>query len=409
MAETMYMAKKQHTLNPEVLKKFSFFASLSIEQLREIAATAPRISLKSNKVVFRQGERSETMYLILKGAVKVEREDGGGETISVGNFSKYQVFGELAMLSLEPRQATVVTVEDSEFLAVDRAMMLDVIRKSDPEEILEIFSVLSDQMRAAYDRDFEEVLSRRTLSSQMEVEKQRALTQMVAGVAHEINTPLGVINTAVSIMARELAAAPIEVTPQRAADIAESLELMRRNVERAHRLVQDFKKVSVSQLTDNKELFDLSEAVEETVSLILVNLKRNQIKVTFDNKLSSEQRNWVGDRGVISQILINLLMNVERYAYPKGIGGLVEVVLEQADDRHYRLIVRDRGKGISKENHKRVFEPFFTTGRSFGGTGLGLAIVHNLVTNALKGEIKLVSEEGKGSEFLITFPMVIPE
>ncbi len=402
------MAKKQRALNPEILKKFSFFTSLSMDQLEEIVETAPRISLHTNKVVFRQGERSETMYLILKGAVKIEREDGEGETINIGKFFKYEVFGELAMLSLEPRQATVITTEDSEFLAIDRAMMLDIIRKSDPEEILEIFSVLSDQMRAANDRDFNEVLSKRTLAAQMEVEKQRALTQMVAGVAHEINTPLGVINTAVSIMARELAS-PKEVTAQRAADIAESLELMRRNVERAHRLVQDFKKVSVSQLTDDKELFDLSETVEETVSLILVSLKRNQVSVKFTNKLSSEQKKWVGYRGVISQILINLLTNVERYAYPKGIGGAAEVILEKADNRNYRLIVRDRGKGISKENQKRVFEPFFTTGRSFGGTGLGLAIVHNLVTSALKGEIKLTSEEGKGTEFVITFPMVIPE
>jgi signal transduction histidine kinase len=100
-------------------------------------------------------------------------------------------------------------------------------------------------MRASSDHNFENELSRRTLAALMEAEKQRALTQMVAGVAHEINTPLSVINTAVNIMARELAS-PVEVTVQRAADIAESLELMRLNVERAGRLVQDFKKISVS-------------------------------------------------------------------------------------------------------------------------------------------------------------------
>ena len=404
----MYMVKKKQALNPEVLKKFAFFASFSMDQLEEIAESAPRVSLKANTVVFRQGEHSETMYLILKGGVKIEREDIEGETISVGEFSENQVFGELAMLSLEPRQASVTTSADSEFLIIDRAMMLDIIRKSDPEEILEIFSVMSDQMRAANDRDFNEVLSKRTLAAQMEVEKQRALTQMVAGVAHEINTPLGVINTAVSIMARELAS-PLEVTAQRAADIAESLELMRRNVERAHRLVQDFKKVSVSQLSDEKETFDIAEAVEQTVGLILVNFRRHQISIKLSNKLSVEQKKWVGYPGFLSQILINLLTNVERYAYPKGKGGVAEVILELADDKHYRLTVRDHGKGISTENQKRVFEPFFTTGRNIGGTGLGLTIVHNLVTNALKGEIKFKSDEGKGTEFVITFPRIIPD
>ncbi len=404
----MYMVKKKQSLDPEILRKFAFFASFSSDQLEEIAEGAPRISLKADTVVFRQGEHSDTMYLILRGGVKIEREDVEGEIIPVGEFGEDQIFGELAMLSLEPRQATVTTTADSEFLTIDRAMMLDIIRKSDPEEILEVFSALSDQMRAANDREFQEVLSRRTLSAHMEAEKQRALTQMVAGVAHELNTPLGVINTAVSIMARELAS-PEEMTVQRASDIAESLELIRRNVDRAHHLVQDFKKVSVSQLTDEKEMVDISEAIQETVSLVMVHLKKSQISVKVHNKLPHEYRKWIGYRGFLSQIVINLLTNVERYAYPRGKGGVAEVTIELADEKHYRLSVRDHGKGIAPEDQKRVFEPFFTTGRSIGGTGLGLAIVHNLISNALKGEIKFKSEEGKGTEFIVTFPRVIPE
>lgn len=408
MLDTLSMVKKKLPVNPEVLRKFAFFASFSMDQLEEIAETAPQFSVKTNKVVFRQGEHSETMYLILKGAVKIEREDLENETISVGEFSENQVFGELAMLSKEPRQATVTTIKDSEFLAIDRAMMMDVISKSDPEEIMEIFSVLSNQMREANDRDFKDTLSRRTLSAHMEVEKQRALTQMVAGVAHEINTPLGIINTAVSIMARELAA-PLEITTQRAADIAESLELIRRNVERAHALVQDFKKVSVSQLVAEMEKLNISDVVAETISLITVSLKRNNISVKFTDKLKVNEKSWIGYRGFLSQILINFLSNVERYAYPNNIGGQVIVLLEVEDEDHFRLTVSDHGKGISKEDASRIFEPFFTTGRSIGGTGLGLAIVHNLVVNALKGEVKLKSQEGKGAEFIVVFPKVVSE
>lgn len=408
MFETLSMVKKKSPIDPQVLRKFSFFASFSMDQLEEIAERAPRFLVKANQVVFRQGEHSETMYLILKGAVKVEREDLENETISVGEFSQHQVFGELAMLSKEPRQATVTALQDSEFLAIDRAMMLDIISKSDPEEIMEVFSVLSDQMREANDRDFKETLAKRTLSAQMEVEKQRALTQMVAGVAHEINTPLGIINTAVSIMARELAA-PLEITTQRAADIAESLELIRRNVERAHALVQDFKKVSVSQLVAEKEKLNISDVLAETISLMIVNLKRNNISIKVSDKLKPDEKSWIGYRGFFSQIMINFLSNVERYAYPNNMGGQVNVSLEVEDEDHYRLTVSDHGKGIPKENASRIFEPFFTTGRSIGGTGLGLAIVHNLVVNALKGEIKLKSQEGKGAEFIVIFPRVIAD
>lgn len=402
------MVNKKNAINPKILRKFSFFASFSMRSLQEIACAAPMVTLKKNEIVFRQGELSAVMYLILKGGVKIERENGEGGTIHVAELSAHQIFGELAMLSREPRHATASVTKDAEFLAVDREMMLNIIRKSQPEEIVELFSVLSDQLRAESDREFKDTLSRRTLAAQMEVEKQRALTQMVAGVAHEINNPLGIINTAVSIMARELAA-PVEVTTQRAADIAESLELMRRNVERAHRLVQDFKKVSVSQLADEKDLFDISEAMEETVGLVMVNLKRKQIQVRFLDRLPLGKKKWTGYRGFLSQILINLLNNVERYAYPKGMGGIAEVTIEMEDDERYRLSVCDHGIGITKENQERAFEPFFTTGRSIGGTGLGLAIVHNLVTNALKGKIKLKSTEGKGTEFIVTFPRVISE
>lgn len=402
----MYMTINKNTLNPEVLRKFSFFASFSMEQLEEIAERAPKVAFKANSVVFCQGDRSATMYLILKGAVKIERENTDGETINVGQLAVHQVFGELAMLSKEPRQATVTVTKDAEFLVIDRDLMLNIIRRAEPEEIIEVFSVLSEQMRAANDREFKDTLSRRTLASQMEVEKQRALTQMVAGVAHEINTPLGIINTAVSIMARELAA-PIEVTTQRAADIAESLELIRRNVERAHQLVQDFKQVSIGQLRDEKDEIDISEAMQETIGLICVSLKRSQIQVKFQDKLTSKQKTWVGYRGFLSQILINLLTNAERYAYPNGVGGVVEVSIKVENENCYCLTVRDFGRGIPEEDQSRVFEPFFTTGRSIGGSGLGLAIVQNLVTNALNGEIKLKSTLGEGTEFAVIFPRVI--
>jgi signal transduction histidine kinase len=268
--------------------------------------------------------------------------------------------------------------------------------------------ILNEQTRVAAERGFREILSRRMLASQMEAEKQRALTQMVAGVAHEINTPLSVINTAVTIMARELAA-PEEVTVQRAAEIAESLELMRLNVERADRLMESFKKISISQLKDEKETFDISEAIEETIGLVFVNLKHSRVQVKFHNKLNSEQKKWVGYRGFLSQVVINLLTNVERYAYSKSAGGVVDVTVRMEDDQHYCLSVKDYGRGIPREDQERIFEPFFTTGKSAGGSGLGLSIVQNLVTNAFKGEIRLKSEQGNGTEFIVIFPRVISE
>ena len=404
----MYMVDKKRILNPEILRKSPFFESFSTDQLEKISERAPRLLLAANTLVFRQGERSASMYLILKGGVKIEREDEEGQIFSIREVCDHEIFGELAILSKKGRESTATTIRETELVEIDRPLMLEIIGKSSPEEILSLFSVLSENILKVNDHEVKSALSRHTLETQMEIEKQRALTQMVAGVAHEINTPLGIINTAVSIMARELAE-PKEVTTQRAADIAESLELMRRNVERAHQLVQDFKKVSISQLTDKKETVNISEVVEETIGLIAVSLKRSQIQVKIHNKLTSEQNKWIGYRGLLSQILINLLTNVERYAYPHGVGGVVDVTIKLEDGKQFCLIVRDHGKGIPKDNQDHVFEPFFTTGHQIGGTGLGLAIVHNLVVDALKGEIKLKSDVGKGAEFTVIFPQEIPE
>ena len=114
---------------------------------------------------------------------------------------------------------------------------------------------------------------------------------------------------------------------------------------------------------------------------------------------------WTGYPGYLSQVLLNLLTNVERYAYAEGVEGRVEVDL--ADDRGgdgYVLTVRDFGQGIASDVLGQVFEPFFTTGRSRGGTGLGLTIVHNLVTTALQGTIEIESDVGRGTTVTIRLP-----
>ncbi len=401
-------SNEKSTFNLDVLRRAPFFASFSEKQLTVISEMAASTEVRAGAVIFRLGERSTAMYLILKGRVMAKYEDAGADAASVTELSECQVFGETAILGGGTHSTSVTALENSEILIIDYSLLLEIIRVSSPEEIVDFFTAMNRQAQATQEREFERVLSRRTLAAQMETEKQRALTEMVAGVAHEINTPLGIINTAVRIMARELAA-PKEVTIQRAADIAESLELIQRNVDRAHRLVQDFKKISVSQLTDEKELFDISEAVGETVNLMLVSLKRSQIGVNFVNRLAFEQKSWAGYRGVLSQILINLLTNTERHAYPDGVGGNVDVTIELADDKHYRLTVQDYGVGITRENQARIFEPLFTTARSKGGTGLGLAIVHNLVVNVLRGEIRVRPDAQRGTAFQVIFPRVLPD
>jgi signal transduction histidine kinase len=399
--------------SPEELRQFPFFAAFPTEQLGRLAARLPRVHVAAGSVVFSLGEASATMYLILAGRVKIHRTDEQGAVVELGTLEARQSFGELALLSREPRMATVTALTDCDFLTLDRPLLLELIAGASPDAILSLFAMLSQQIRAANEGDFRKLLASRTLESQMEAARQRSLTQMVAGVAHEINTPLGVAATAASIVARELdklePLAADRKSKSAVADMREALGLMDGNLRRAHKLVEDFKKVSVGQLSDVKEAFDLPEAIQDTLHLAQLGFKRRQITVSFINALPAGAATWVGYRGYLAQILLNLLMNVERYAYPEGQGGAAEVTLALAGERDYQLTVRDFGRGIPPADLERVFEPFFTTGRGSGGTGLGMTIVYNLATAALKGRIDIDSTLGHGTEVRLVFPRVVPD
>lgn len=183
--------------------------------------------------------------------------------------------------------------------------------------------------------------------------------------------------------------------------------MIERNIERAHRLVEEFKTLSVSQVSDTLEQLDLVRVVGEIVELFSINARKSGLRVVVVDQLTPAQvsTTWHGYRGRLSQVVLNLLTNVERYAYPGGTGGDVEIeVAPDAVQDGFVLSVRDHGRGIPEADLARVFDPFFTTGRAQGGTGLGLAIVHNLVVDGLGGRVEITSESGAGTTVTIHLP-----
>ena len=239
--------------------------------------------------------------------------------------------------------------------------------------------------------------------AESELARHRSVAQMVAGVAHEINTPLGIINTAADLMMQRLSSGEIVVE-----DLQEAGSLIARNVSRAHKLVQDFKKVSVNQITDVRENVSLSDVVTETAGLFKVTARQSRMDVSIVNNLPDQRGEWTGYAGSLSQVLLNLLSNVQRYAYAEGAGGRVEIILS-AENGTYGIVVRDFGNGIPPENLPRIFDPFFTTGRGKGGSGLGMSIVYNIVTVHLHGTISIDSKLGEGTTVTIRVPVIVPE
>ena len=271
---------------------------------------------------------------------------------------------------------------------------------------------------------------RSLVQNEMELERHRALSQMVAGMAHELNTPLGIANTAADMIAKRLNRPEVNTLFQQSEKlrierqkIIELTELLTRNITGAYQQLQSFKQIAVNQLTAKRESVNLPDTVSDIVALFQVNVRQSNLRIEIYNVLQTPassllypERNsdspviWHGYPGYLSQVVMNLLSNVAHYAYPEGQGGSVEITIAEAtvdQQPGFALTIRDRGQGIAPDQLARIFEPFFTTGRLQGGLGLGMTIVHNIVTTALQGHIHVESVLDEGTIIHVTFPKMI--
>ncbi len=255
----------------------------------------------------------------------------------------------------------------------------------------------------------------KSIQTEAALERHRALTQAVAGVAHEINTPLGIVKTGLSIISNRLLLPDIQSLFKSNADHAELLQdmlessdLTIKNIDIAHRLIENFKKIAVDQIIEHQETVNLPGLLKDAIDLFKISARQAKLDIKLDVSTVCHEQDWHGYPGYMTQIMMNFLQNIERYAYPSGIGGKVEIVLSDRENPNkqaeFILTVRDYGTGISPENKGKIFDPFFTTGRCKGGTGLGLAIVNNMVTVAMTGSVSVESAPGFGTQFTVCFP-----
>lgn len=255
-------------------------------------------------------------------------------------------------------------------------------------------------------------LEEEAVRTEMQRERRDSIAQMVAGVAHEVNTPLGVANAAAGSLAEVLAKEKFKQL-QSNSEFTEDLEdaqqaarLIQRNIGRADDLIRSFKNLSVRQLVDKREEVDLLSCVKELIELYRPKARRAAIEIVLNNSIDPNRTKWLGYPGHLSQVLMNFLGNAERYAYADGKGGKVDITVSSGPGPkgdEFAIVVRDYGAGIPKENIARIYEPFFTTGRGKGGTGLGLSIVHNIVTSVFDGAIDCESTPGEGTSFALRF------
>jgi signal transduction histidine kinase len=241
-------------------------------------------------------------------------------------------------------------------------------------------------------------------------EKLAALGGLVAGIAHEINTPLGVAVTAASFAQDRLVElqTAFEAGTLRQRDMRQGLSqaleaaaLALGNLRRAAGLVASFKQIAVDQASEARRPLALGQYVREVVASLAPMYRRTPHHVAVDVRADPTVTTYAG---AISQICTNLLHNALTHAFPEGHVGTVTLWTGRAEDGRIELGCRDDGVGVQPDVLRRIFEPFFTTTRGRGGSGLGMHIVHNLVTDLLHGSIDADSTPGRGTTFTVRFP-----
>jgi signal transduction histidine kinase len=223
-------------------------------------------------------------------------------------------------------------------------------------------------------------------------EKLAALGTLAAGLAHELNNPIGIMSSRIQVMLMEGEGLP--------AHVREDLEVLHRQTQRVARITQGLLTFARSSAGERTPI-DLNHIVRETLLLAENQIVKGGVKVTAD--LAPDLPAILGDADTLQQVMLNLVTNARDAV---DTGGEIRIETRRRDsDRTIELVVADTGRGIAPEDLTRIFDPFFTTKPS--GTGLGLSLTHGIVREH-GGTIDVESAPGRGTRFILAFPALIP-
>ncbi len=320
-------------------------------------------------------------------AIKHNDDELGELTSSFNN-----MLSVIQKINLEREQ------KESEILTLNETLEHNVfIRTMELEQNMQVLRKTVDDLKK----------TQRKLAEQ---EKMASLGSLVSGVAHEINTPLGVAITASSYLtqtADELFKLFNSGTLTKKdfsdamSELVETNMMVSKNLERAAALVKSFKMVAVDQTNEDVRSFDIKDYIESVLLSLAPKFKRTTHQVIIE---APENLMVNSSPGALSQVLTNLLMNSLIHGFEDRQNGVVRIVIRQIDDLIH-LDYFDNGKGVDPSIRDRIFDPFVTTARHKGGSGLGTHIVYNLVHQVLGGSLSLMGDTKQGVHFAIEFPI----
>lgn len=291
-----------------------------------------------------------------------------------------------------------------------RGILIDITQQKKTErEINQLNRELEQRVKDRTEALSESLLQlRRTQTQLIQTEKLASLGGLVAGISHEINTPVGIGITAVSYIAEESRlfyqkikkAETInrEEVTRFTESVVEYSAIVMKNLERAATQIRSFKEVAVNQTNDEIRTFELRTYLDQICISLSPKVKKTPHTIHIDCSYGLILKSYPG---VISQVFSNLILNSIIHGFEHKGKGEIRITVKEEREK-VEIVYSDDGCGISKENLDKIYDPFFTTKRGLGGTGLGLNIVYNLITGKLGGEIKCVSKEGEGTTFYIS-------
>ncbi len=262
-----------------------------------------------------------------------------------------------------------------------------------------------------YNTHLESMVEQRT-KELVKAEKLASLGALVSGVAHEINTPVGISVTGASLLKKETTRVSelFNTKSLKLSDFEnyigicnETGNLILSNLNRAADLISSFKQVAVDQSSESKRKFLLNHYINEIIQSIKPQFKKYDITldINIDEKIEID-----GYPGPFAQVMANLFLNSLIHGYDKGAKGLIRI---DAHIEENNVIIKytDDGKGIPKESLRKIYDPFFTTKRNEGSTGLGMHIIYNIITQKFNGSIDCTSEVNMGVQFIIKLPLTM--
>jgi PAS domain S-box-containing protein len=385
------------------------FTSVSPEADTALRASFPRpVSDYPLLDLIRDGQvleiaDSESEFGVRTGARDIGRARGFRSLLLTPLMSGKGLVGLISVTRKEPGSFAdhhvqlLRTFADQALIAIENVRLFDEVQARTRE-----LSLSLEELRAAQDR-------------LVQTEKLAALGLLVAGVAHEINTPVGTSLTVASALEGKIAAIAADFAQDtlKRSSLKEFLQTSHEassqlvgNLNHAAELIQSFKQVATDRNLSNQRIFDLGHLTEQVAMSLRSGLGRQNLTLNVECQPDLTMNSYPGPYG---QVLNNLFLNAVLHAFPDDQIGIIDIRVLASGNDHVEIVFSDNGCGMSSSVRRQAFDPFFTTRRDHGSTGLGLHIVYSIVTNGLGGRLTLDSKPGEGTKIRIILPREVRE